>query len=83
MYCVNCEFPVTYEEKMANKCSHCGKHPDHEGQKASPDSSVSGRILYLVEKIIDHTKEGGNEIAGWRMAAIREAANEIETELSK
>ncbi len=30
MYCVNCEYPVTYEEKMANRCSHCGKHPDHE-----------------------------------------------------
>ena len=35
MYCVNCENPVAYEDKMANKCPHCGKHPDREDAKAA------------------------------------------------
>ena len=30
MFCVNCEWPVTYNDKAARKCPHCGKDPSHE-----------------------------------------------------
>jgi len=39
-----------------------------------------GRVLFQIEKIIDHTREQGQWIPGWRMKAIRDAAREIENE---
>ncbi len=81
MYCKNCEYAVTRTEVDNRRCNNCGKDPAHE--TAGPATqSATGRILHLVEKIVDHTKEGGEEIAGWRMAAIRDAADAIEKELS-
>lgn len=35
MYCVNCENPVTYDDKAARKCPHCGNDPAHEAPKAA------------------------------------------------
>lgn len=35
MYCVNCENPVTYDDKAARKCPHCGNDPAHEARKAA------------------------------------------------
>ena len=47
MYCVNCENPVVYEDKMANRCPHCGKHPDHEqpGSSAVIDWKQAAKML--------------------------------------
>lgn len=33
MYCVNCECPVKYDDKLRNLCPHCGKDPDKEEPK--------------------------------------------------
>jgi len=35
MYCVNCENPVTYDDKAARKCPHCGNDPAHEAAKVA------------------------------------------------
>ena len=73
MYCVNCEYPVTYEEKMANRCSHCGKHPDHE-QKATaavkdlPDSNLAFEQAFPVD--------APEEL--WRLSAVRTHKGEKE-----
>lgn len=41
-----------------------------------------GRVMYLLDRIVDHTKNGAENIPGWRMHAIRDSAQTIEEIIS-
>ena len=42
--------------------------------------AARGKAIYEVEVILDHCRDNeGNELDGWRMKAIREAAQRIES----
>ncbi len=60
MYCPHCEYVVTYDDKAAKKCPHCGKnpneHPEVKSESVARGSEARPWLFTITLSDADFTK---------------------------